>query len=88
MMSRICSAHTYKVTQVYQRHNMPCIPLKKGVLCVGNEPVSVVYRARTYRFEWTSACGWVPVNKDGGERLTPVPVGAWEALEAEHPSGR
>jgi hypothetical protein len=68
---------------------MPCIPFREhghtSFLCVGNDPVSVTYRGRTYRFEWTSASGWIPVNKDSSERLTPVPAGAWEALVAECP---
>ena len=66
----------------------PCLPLhdgrghRVGSLCVGNEPVSVTFNGRTYRFEWTAACGWIPVNQNGSERLSGVPDGAWDALEA------
>lgn len=68
---------------------MPCFPIlnnrgtkRVGFLCVGNEPVVIYYRNTTYRFEWTASSGWIPVNRDGSERLSPVPVGAWEALQA------
>ncbi len=64
---------------------MPCHPIPRfGVLCVGNEPVEVQYNNRTYRFAWNRWCGWMPYNKDGSERLSPVPKGAWEKLLAEH----
>lgn len=69
---------------------MPCLPMlertstgthrRVGFLCVGNEPVAVEHNGRTYRFEWTAWCGWMPVNLDGNERLSPVPVGAWDAI--------
>jgi len=64
---------------------MPCIPIRDGFLCVGNDPVSVEYPGRTYRFEWTAAAGWMPVNLDGSQRLSPVPKGAWMLLLKEHP---
>ena len=48
---------------------MPCIPVKDGILCVGNEPVKVC----GYLFEWSAGCGWIPVNKDGSERLSQIP---------------
>ena len=51
-------------------------------LCVGNEPVAITYRGRVYRFEWTESSGWIAVNKDGSERLSAVPAGAWKAIEA------
>ena len=72
---------------------MPCIPLVNhrkrviGYVCMGNEPVSVEYHGKVYRFEWTGACGWMPVNLDGSQRLTPMPKGAWEKLEREHKRG-
>ena len=54
---------------------MPCIPIKDGTVCVPNEPLSIVFQRRTYRFEWTAASGWCLVNADGSERLKDVPVG-------------
>ena len=59
---------------------MPCIPLKDGFLCIGNDPVAVEHLGRTYYVEWT-ACGWVPVNQDGSERLTPLPKAVWDKVE-------
>lgn len=61
---------------------MPCYRLPDGgFLCVGNEPVKVKYRDKTYLFEWTAASGWCPVNQDGSGRETPVPNGAWAKFE-------
>ena len=61
---------------------MTCLPLvdhknrRTGILCVGREPVKV----GRYQFEWTAACGWMPVNKDGSERLAPVPDHIWDEV--------
>ena len=66
---------------------MPCIPIKDGFLCVGNEPVKVGHNGRTYLFEWSAGCGWLPCNKDGSQRLSPVPGAVWEKLEAAYPKG-
>lgn len=52
---------------------MPCYRIPGGYLCVGNEPVEIKHNGRAYLFEWTSASGWVAVNKDGSERLSRVP---------------
>lgn len=61
---------------------MPCQRLPDGgFLCIGNEPVSVEYRGKTYRFEWTAASGWCPVNKDSSGRSSPVPLGVWDEFE-------
>lgn len=70
---------------------MPCLPLsvptgkgkrrRIGFVCIGNEPVEVEFAGRKYRFEWTAASGWVPVNLDGSGRLSGVPSGAWRAIE-------
>lgn len=59
---------------------MPCIPIPNGFLCVGNEPVAVTYRGKQYLFEWTAWCGWIPLNKDGSERLSRVPNAVWNLL--------
>lgn len=48
---------------------------------LGNEPVLILHRGKAYRFEWAGAAGWLPINRDGSERLSPVPKGAWEALK-------
>ncbi len=61
---------------------MPCYPTKNGVLCVGNDPVAITHDGKTYRFEKNFWSGWMPVNLDGSERLTPVLVGAWDKLTA------
>ncbi len=64
---------------------MPCHRIPGfGVLCVGNEPVEIRFNNRTYLFEWTAGCGWLPCNEDGSERLSPVPEGAWEKLLKIH----
>lgn len=65
---------------------MPCLPLMQGqkhvgYVCVGNEPVSVEYRGKAYLFEWHAFCGWLACNKDGSERLSPVPKAVWEKLD-------
>lgn len=60
---------------------MPCIPLKNGFVCVGNEPVAVKHNGRTYYVEWTAASGWVPVNRDGSERLSPLPKAVWDRVK-------
>lgn len=61
---------------------MPCQRLPDGgILCTGNKPVSVEYCGKTYRFEWTAASGWCPVNKDGGGRLSSVPSKVWKKFE-------
>ena len=71
---------------------MPCIPFREhgrtSFVCIGNEPVAITYRGRVYRFEWTAASGWIAVNKDGSERLSPVPAGAWTELEAAESAGK
>lgn len=48
---------------------------------VGNEPVAIKSRGRTYLFEWTRGCGWLCLRRDGeaSERLHPQH--AWDALE-------
>ena len=56
---------------------MPCVRIPYGVVCIANEPVIV----GAYRFEWTASSGWVPVNKDGSGRLSPVPAHVWEEVE-------
>jgi len=62
---------------------MPCKPIfdstgkRIGFLCVGNEPVEIKHNGKSYLFEWTEASGWCAVNKDGGERLSPVPDAVW-----------
>ena len=57
---------------------MPCTPIKDGILCTGNRPLSITFRKKLYSFEWTAASGWCPVNQDGSGRLQPVPNGAWD----------
>jgi hypothetical protein len=52
-----------------------------GFVCVGREPIEINHGGRTYLFEWTGGCGWMPVNRDGSERLSRVPNAVWEALE-------
>ena len=52
-----------------------------AIICVPNEPVEIVYRSRKYYFEHTAWAGWVPVNKDGSGRLTPVPRAVWDLLQ-------
>lgn len=64
---------------------MPCIPFRGpggriNWLCVGNEPVALEHNGRTYRFEFTAASGWCPVNRDGSIRLSPVPQAVWDRL--------
>lgn len=59
---------------------MPCIPIKDGILCIGNAPLTIEYHNKIYSFEWTAASGWCPVNLDGSGRLSPVPKGAWDAF--------
>ena len=67
---------------------MPCHHVdKKTFLCVGNKPVRIDHNGRTYGFEWSGGCGWMPVNRDGNERLSPVPDGAWDALERAEKAG-
>ena len=56
---------------------MPCIRISNGFLCLANEPVTV----GKYQFEWTASSGWVPVNKDGSGRLSPVPDRVWAEVE-------
>lgn len=60
---------------------MPCIRMKDGWLCVGNDPVTVEHGGKAYLFEWTAACGWVAVNKDRSERLSPVPGAVWDKVD-------
>ncbi len=64
---------------------MPCISIPHGFLCLGNEPVVVAHGTREYLFEWTEACGWLPVNRDRSERISPVPDVVWEKLERQYP---
>lgn len=70
---------------------MPCLPLidrsgsrprRIGFVCFRNEPVEIAFGGRTYQFEWTGWCGWMPINLDGSQRLTRVPNGAWDVLLA------
>ncbi len=68
---------------------MPCIRLFTGaIVCVSNDPVEVKFRGKTYRFEWHYWSGWMPVNRNGDERLSPVPKGAWKVLEAAEAGGK
>ena len=73
---------------------MPCVEIRekgnrRGFICFRNEPVRLThpskYNRRVYYFEWTPASGWMPVNRDGSERLSPVPNGVWRALERRYP---
>lgn len=57
---------------------MPCTPIKDGILCTGNRPLSIRYKKKRYSFEWTAASGWCPVNPDGSGRVSPVPKAAWD----------
>lgn len=57
---------------------MPCTPIKDGILCTGNKPLSITFKGNLFSFEWTAASGWCPVNPDGSGRLSPVPNGAWD----------
>ncbi len=71
---------------------MPCIPIhngrgRTGFVCFGNEPVTIHSQGRDYLFEWTEACGWMPCNKDGSQRLTPVPEHAWDSLDKAEVGG-
>jgi hypothetical protein len=64
---------------------MPCVPLldrgrRVGILCMGNEPVEITHQGKRYLFEWTGASGWVAVNQDGTERLSPVPSAVYRQL--------
>jgi len=69
---------------------MPCLPIlgkfreKVGFICIGNAPVEIKHKDRTYRFEWTGGSGWIPVNKNGTLRLSPVPQAVWDKLEKEN----
>jgi len=74
---------------------MPCLPVTErckngkhrqiGFLCVGNEPIKIQHNGKTYLFEW-GGCGWMPVNKDGSERLSRVPNAVWDKLaQVERP---
>jgi hypothetical protein len=61
---------------------MPCYPIDEGngrvgFVCMANEPVKLWHNGQAYLFEWTGGCGWMPVNQDGTERLTPVPAAVW-----------
>ena len=58
---------------------MTCIPISNGILCVGNGPVEV--GGGKYQVEWSSWCGWMAVNKDGGGRLSPLPAHVWAEVE-------
>lgn len=71
---------------------MPCIRFREsgkknrwGFVCFGNEPVEIPFNGCVYRFEWTPASGWMPVNRDGSGRESPVPNGAWNALGRQYP---
>lgn len=57
---------------------MPCTPIKDGILCTGNKPLTIKFKGKLFSFEWTAASGWCPVNQDGSGRLQPVPNGAWD----------
>jgi len=59
---------------------MPCLPISNGFLCIGNEPVEINYYGKHFLFEWTEWCGWLPVNRDGSERLSAVPKAVWERI--------
>ena len=56
---------------------MPCTPIKDGILCTANRPLSIKFKGKLFSFEWTACSGWCPVNQDGTERRQPVPNGAW-----------
>jgi hypothetical protein len=66
---------------------MPCVPIlnhrnrRIGFACVCNDPIEIRHRGRTYRFEWTEASGWMAVNRDGSQRLSPVPLAVYRRLD-------
>ncbi len=64
---------------------MPCHRIGDAIMCIGDEPVEIHDRGKVYLFEWSGGCGWLPVNRDGSERLTPVPGRVWDALEKKYP---
>ncbi len=49
---------------------MPCLSIRDGFVCIGNEPIEIQHKEKVYLFEWTGGCGWMPINKDGSERLS------------------
>lgn len=59
---------------------MPCYRIPNGIVCMGNEPVRVEYKGRSYYFEWHSYFGWMSCTKDGDERLSGVPEAVWDLL--------
>ncbi len=75
---------------------MPCLPIlnsrgnkRIGFLCVDNEPVELRYKEKIYRVEWTAACGWLAVNRDGTERVSPLPKAVWDMVDKlEWPSAK
>ena len=67
---------------------MPCIRIGKGhdrgIVCFGNEPIAFKHNGQTFCFEWTAASGWCPMNKDGTQRLSRVPMAVWDKLDAAY----
>jgi len=64
---------------------MPCLPMSGGgFICTRNEPVEIKHENRTYRFEWTASSGWMPVNKNGQFRRSPIPLSVWDKLAEEY----
>ncbi len=58
-----------RITETSRSGKPHCV----GFLCIGNGPVAVEYRRRTYLLEWTSASGYCAINRDGSGRLSRVP---------------
>ncbi len=50
-----------------------------GFVCIADRPWIVVKNnGRVYRFERSAACGLLPVNANGDQRLSPVPGIVWD----------
>lgn len=63
-----------------QRINLGGSP---GIICFADSPLIVVrHDGRVYRFERSAACGLLPVNANGNERLSPVPGDVWDIASA------
>lgn len=50
-----------------------------GFVCIADAPLIIVkHSGKTFRFERSAACGLLPVNANGTQRLSPVPGAVWD----------
>lgn len=55
----------------------------RALMNLAGEVTTITVGGKPYCFEWNNFSGWMPTNKDGSDRLSPVPKKVWDVLKRE-----